>query len=203
MTTNAPRRALLVKIQRQLSSLNTSQLQDLTRAIDDGSITATIDELSDTDLYELIVEHLRSDQLKLLEDEGMSQLLLLDDLITDLLTATAATGPGGEGPEHPQRDDQTLVPAPAPVHPNVLPVITPAELVAPSSPQINELHPLPTDYSPGEDRDLATPTKSSAAPGQTSRSVGPSLSGTGHRAIGCLQCKVSGNATRSRERDSQ
>ena len=177
MATMAPRQALIVKIQRQLSSLNTSQLQAITQYIDDGSITDSIDEFSDTDLYELIVDFLRGDMLKSQEDEGMTQLLLLDDLIADLQRSTAAPGPGGEGSVHIQREDQTTVPAPALVHSNTFPSTTPEGNVALLSPQPNDLHSIPHDYSPGQDRDIGTPPRSLAAAGQTSRNVGPPLNG--------------------------
>lgn len=106
MATNAPRRTLIVKIQRQLSSLSTSQLQVVARSIDDGNVTS-IEELSDTDLYELIVDYLRSEKLQSLEDEGMSQLLLLDDLITDLQRPMDATATGVEEQANIQMEDPT------------------------------------------------------------------------------------------------
>uniref|UniRef100_A0AAV2JFF1 Uncharacterized protein n=1 Tax=Knipowitschia caucasica TaxID=637954 RepID=A0AAV2JFF1_KNICA len=175
MATKAPRRALIVQIQRRLSSFSTSQLLTIVNAIDDGNITAIDDESSDSDLYEIIVDYVRSDKLKALEDEGMSQLLVLDDLTSDLLKPAAAMGPGGDDPATTHTSD-------------------------PSSPQHNELHSLHLNDIPGEDHNTGTPLRRLPAPDQTSGRVGLPR---GHRAIGCLQRNVSGNVTRSQERGSQ
>lgn len=180
MATNAPRRVLIVKLQRQLSNLSISQLKVIVRAIDDGSITANIDESSDTDLYDLIVEFLRGDQLKSLEDEGMSQLLLLDDMITDLLKSADTTLSGDGDQTHVQREDQTiLLRTPAPLLPPTLSATTTGDVPTPSPPQHVELllQPPPSPHrSPGEDRDTGA-SRGLIAPSQTPRTFGPSLSG--------------------------
>lgn len=180
MATNIPRRALIVKIQRQLSSLSTSQLQAIVRSIDDGDTTANIEELNDIDLYELIVDYLRSDKLRSLEDEGMSQLLLLDDLITDLLRSSDAELTGVQELAHVQVEDSTTTPisfSPAPVPSPTSPVTPPRDISPPSSPQPKDLshHPLPPS-SPRDDRDISASPKSLTAPPQTTRTVGPPLS---------------------------
>ena len=45
-----------------------------------------VDNISEPELYELIVDYLRSEKLSAMEDEGLSQLLPLDDMLSDLLT---------------------------------------------------------------------------------------------------------------------
>ncbi|TWW70055.1 hypothetical protein D4764_18G0008610 [Takifugu flavidus] len=67
MATVTPRRMLIFKIQKSLSYL------------------------SEPELYDLIVDYLRSEKLSAMEDEGMTQLLILNDMLSDLL----ATDPGG------------------------------------------------------------------------------------------------------------
>lgn len=47
--------------------------------------TENVEDLSEPELYDLIVKYIRSDKLRAMEDEGMSQLLHLEDLLTDLL----------------------------------------------------------------------------------------------------------------------
>ena len=44
--------------------------------------------MTEPELFGVIVDYIRSEKLKDLEDEGMSSLLLLHDLVEDLLTAT-------------------------------------------------------------------------------------------------------------------
>lgn len=56
-------------------------------SIDDGGVTGDIEDLSEPQLYELIVDYIRSEKLRGLDDEGMAQLLLLDDnMLSDLLS---------------------------------------------------------------------------------------------------------------------
>lgn len=94
MTTVSPRRVLLFQIQKKLSDLSFSQLQAVARSIDDGSETCHVSDLSEPELYDLIVDlivdYIRSEQLKAAEDEGMTQLLLLFDLLNDVLSAPGA-----------------------------------------------------------------------------------------------------------------
>lgn len=49
-------------------------------------MTRNVDGLSEPELYDLIVEYIRGEKLRALEDEGMAQLLLLDDIVSDLLS---------------------------------------------------------------------------------------------------------------------
>lgn len=61
--------------------------------IENGGTTRNIDELSEPELYDLIVDYLRSEKLGATEDEGMSQLLFLEDMLSDLLaTEVGASG---------------------------------------------------------------------------------------------------------------
>ncbi|KAL3046007.1 hypothetical protein OYC64_004089 [Pagothenia borchgrevinki] len=85
MATVTARRTLVFEIQKRLSGLSGSQLLAVVSAISDGSETSNIDELSEPELYDLIIDHIRSKKLRVLEDEGMVQLLLLDDMLSDLL----------------------------------------------------------------------------------------------------------------------
>lgn len=87
MTTLSPRRVLIFKIQKKLSDLSFSQLQTVASSIDDGRETYHVADLSEPELYDLIVDYIRSDELKAAEDEGMTQLLLLSDLLNDVLSA--------------------------------------------------------------------------------------------------------------------
>nr|XP_055027266.1 uncharacterized protein LOC129416864 [Misgurnus anguillicaudatus] len=90
MTTVSPRRVLLFKIQKKLSELSFSQLQTVASSIDDGRETYDVADLSEPELYDLIVDYIRSEELKATEDEGMTQLLLLSDLLNDVLSAPGA-----------------------------------------------------------------------------------------------------------------
>lgn len=84
MATVPPRRMLIYKIQKTLSELNFSQLQAVARSIDDGHQSDIIENLSEPEVYDLVVDYIRSDKLRAMEDEGMSQLLHLEDLLSDL-----------------------------------------------------------------------------------------------------------------------
>ncbi|XP_029687631.1 uncharacterized protein [Takifugu rubripes] len=91
MATVTPRRMLIFKIQKSLSYLSTDQLLAVVSSLDDGSKTHKVEDLSEPELYDLIVDYLRSEKLSAMEDEGMTQLLILNDMLSDLL----ATDPGG------------------------------------------------------------------------------------------------------------
>lgn len=91
MATVTPRRMLIFKIQKSLSYLSTDQLLTVMSSIDDGSKTQNIKVLSEPGLYDLIIDYVRSEKLSAMEDEGMTQLLILMDMLSDLL----ATEPSG------------------------------------------------------------------------------------------------------------
>lgn len=90
MATVTPRRLLIFKIQKSLSELSLSQLQTVARSIDGGQQSDILENLSEPEVYELVVEYIRSDKLRAMEDEGMSQLLCLEDLLTNLLLQEGA-----------------------------------------------------------------------------------------------------------------
>ncbi|XP_044197824.1 uncharacterized protein LOC122974049 [Thunnus albacares] len=85
MATVNPRRALVYKIQKRLFDLSASQLLQVADSIDDGSMTDRVDEPSEPELFDLIVDYIKSEKLGALEDGGMAQLLHLDDMLSDLV----------------------------------------------------------------------------------------------------------------------
>ncbi|KAK0134312.1 hypothetical protein N1851_030133 [Merluccius polli] len=157
------RRMLVFKIQRRLSELNNNQLQAVANEIDDGQQTKNVEELDEPELYDLIVDYLRSEKLKALEDEGMAQLLTLEDLLDDLLcdidlraSATDHTG------SHPVEDPDPPTQPPAPSTADTTARDSPRHLSALATDDI--IH-LPTMFGdlhtnpPTEDRDTPAPAK--------------------------------------------
>ncbi|GAA6087975.1 gamma-aminobutyric acid receptor subunit alpha-2-like [Tachysurus ichikawai] len=65
-----------------------SQLQTVASSIDDGYETYSVADLSEPELYDLIVDYIRSEKLKAAEDEGLTQLLLLFNVLNDVLSAS-------------------------------------------------------------------------------------------------------------------
>lgn len=108
MATVPPRRMLIFKIQKTLSELSLSQLQAVARSIDDGQQSDIVENLSEPEVYDLVVEYVRSDKLRAMEDEGMSQLLHLEDLLIDLrLNQGAEDATTGEVVPHQMEKSQT------------------------------------------------------------------------------------------------
>lgn len=135
MATVTPRRLLIVKIQKRLCDLSVSQLRTVVTSVEDGSMTRNLDGLSEAELYDLIVEYIRGEKLRALEDEGMAQLLLLDDIVSDLLS----TDVGGAG-------DHLAVPLEMEDIPN-------QQQECPTSPHTDPTHPdrhlaMPADHIP-------------------------------------------------------
>ncbi|XP_025757014.1 uncharacterized protein LOC109195871 isoform X1 [Oreochromis niloticus] len=98
-------------------------------------MTRNLDGLSEAELYDLIVEYIRGEKLRALEDEGMAQLLLLDDIVSDLLS----TDVGGAG-------DHLAVPLETEDIPN-------QQQECPTSPHTDPTHPdrhlaMPADHIP-------------------------------------------------------
>ncbi|XP_034430902.1 uncharacterized protein LOC117755322 isoform X1 [Hippoglossus hippoglossus] len=89
MATVTPRRTLVFEIQKRLSDLSVSQLRRVVSYID---TTSRVDELSEPELYDLIVDYIRGEELTALEDEGMAQLLAFDDMLSDLLATDPSVG---------------------------------------------------------------------------------------------------------------
>lgn len=83
MATTTPRRMLVFKIQKRLLALGISQLQIVASAIVDGSglDAEGLTTLSEPELFVLIVDYRKSENLKGMEDEGMSPILHLDDML--------------------------------------------------------------------------------------------------------------------------
>lgn len=84
MTTVTPRRMLIFQIIKQLPALSSSQLQSVASSIKDGG--ESTEALSEPELYDFIIDYTRSEELKAMEDEGMAQLLSLQDLLQELIT---------------------------------------------------------------------------------------------------------------------
>lgn len=84
------RRLLIWKLQKKLPELSLSQLQTVAHEIGKEPEGKTIDTstLTEPELFDVVVDFIRSEKLKDLEDEGMSCLMLLLDMVEDLLTTT-------------------------------------------------------------------------------------------------------------------
>lgn len=80
---------LVYQIQKRPSDLSTSQLLKFASLIDEGGVIGNVFELSGPELHDLLVDYIRSKKLEALEDGGMSQFLLLDDMLSDLLALDA------------------------------------------------------------------------------------------------------------------
>lgn len=64
MTTLTQHRVLIFSIQKKLSNLSLSQLQMVASSIDDVHEAYRIADLSEPELYDLIVDYLRSEKLQ-------------------------------------------------------------------------------------------------------------------------------------------
>lgn len=118
MATVNPRRALVYKIQKKLSDLNASQLLKVSSSIDDGSVES-FDDLTEPELYDLIVDFIRGETLAALEDEGMSQLLLLDDMLNELVATDKGADGDGEPLEPPRAVPGSVPPDRASLSPSM------------------------------------------------------------------------------------
>lgn len=81
MASSAPLRALLWDIQKQLHLLSEEQLYSLASSLEDerGLEVPKVTGTNEPELFEFIVDYMKSDQLRTLEDEGMSCLLIIKD----------------------------------------------------------------------------------------------------------------------------
>ena len=86
MASSAPLRALLWDIQKQLHLLSEEQLYNVASSLEDerGLEVPKVTGTNEPELFEFIVDYTKSDQLRTLEDEGMSSLLIIKDKIDDL-----------------------------------------------------------------------------------------------------------------------
>eukprot|EP00064_Thunnus_orientalis_P011340 superscaffoldBa00001630_g11370 len=108
MATVNPRRALVYKIQKRLCDLSVSQLLQAADSIDDGSMTDRVDEPSEPELYDLIVDYIKSEKLGALEDGGMVQLLHHDVMLSDLVAMQSeAVGVAQTAP--PENEGSTTI----------------------------------------------------------------------------------------------
>ena len=83
-------------IQRQLhhliSTARTDVLSKLAASIEDeAEEDLPGDDATEVELYDFIVDFLKGDELASLEDQGMTRLLIFNDLITELQQPPAAT----------------------------------------------------------------------------------------------------------------
>lgn len=69
--------------------------------LDDAVAAHNLNDFGKADLYDLIVDFIKSEKLRAFEDEGMAQLLFLDGLISDLLASDA--GAPGDDPATPPK----------------------------------------------------------------------------------------------------
>lgn len=81
---------LIFQIHKKLPVLSTSQLQLVARAIEDGSESTK--GFSEPELYDFIIDDIRSEKLKMMEDESVAQLLSLQELLQELTSTDSRTG---------------------------------------------------------------------------------------------------------------
>lgn len=86
MASSAPLRALLWDIQKQLHLLSEEQLHSLALSLEVGRDREVpeVTGSNESEFFEFIVDYMRSDQLRNLEDEGLSCLLTIKDKIDEL-----------------------------------------------------------------------------------------------------------------------
>ena len=70
------------------------------------TFAGSVYDLSGPELYDLLVDYIRSKKLEALEDGGMSQFQLLDDMLSDLLALDAGVV-GASQTELHKRGDST------------------------------------------------------------------------------------------------
>lgn len=73
--------------------MNANQLQKLASELDNGQEEESTDtfSLTEPELYDFIVDFAKSEMLRSLEDEGLSRLLFLNEVIDELLTQNDRT----------------------------------------------------------------------------------------------------------------
>ena len=86
------RKKLVWSIQKLLLQLSEDQLQELAKAISTDAATNPPDSTGDneTELFDYVVKYMNSEQLKGLEDEGLSALLHLQDIVRGIITGVAS-----------------------------------------------------------------------------------------------------------------
>ena len=78
---------LIFRNQKRLLDFRAGQLQTIASAIDDDKGALVVENLSEPELHDLIVNCIRGEKLKAMKDDGMTRLLLLDDMIGEILKA--------------------------------------------------------------------------------------------------------------------
>lgn len=106
-------RDLRWEIQQELHQLTSARNRDLLYKLAESFKDEVGEDLpgaesTEVELFDFIVDFLRSPQLKSLEDQGMSRLLAFRDLIGELQSPTAAAGGDAEG--LPDLEEVTVVP---------------------------------------------------------------------------------------------
>lgn len=83
------RRLLIWKLQKKLPGLGINQLQTVAREVinTQGEHAVDASTMTEPELFDVIVDFLRSDRLRDTEDEGMSTLMFLFDMVEGLLAA--------------------------------------------------------------------------------------------------------------------
>lgn len=128
------------EIQQQLHQLtkaaNREVLYKLAEACKDETTEALPgDDSSDVELFDFIVDYLRSKQLKSLEDQGMSRLLVFRDLIDELQLSEGADG-SGQASEGADGSDQASKGATTAEVSETEPVIVASEVIAVPTPVV-------------------------------------------------------------------
>uniref|UniRef100_A0AAV2KZ28 Uncharacterized protein n=1 Tax=Knipowitschia caucasica TaxID=637954 RepID=A0AAV2KZ28_KNICA len=114
------------EIQRGLHLLTSARSKDilykLAESLQDDEVEGETPgaESTEVELFDFIVDYMRSPQLKILEDQGMSHLLALHDLITELQLPSA----GGEEDAQVFSDSEVIVVAPVTSESAASPVVT-------------------------------------------------------------------------------
>lgn len=98
------RQLLTWKLQKKLPGLTFEQLQAVAKEIAEHTTTMT-----EPELFDVIIDFIR--KLKDMEDEGMSSLLFLLDVVQNCLAGTGTTSTEEDGEE-----DSTLCDEPSPTH---------------------------------------------------------------------------------------
>ncbi|KAM9354881.1 uncharacterized protein KZ484_013006 [Pholidichthys leucotaenia] len=107
------RKELIWSIRGRLFALSSKDLFGLTKSLAAGDKDTQLSEDDNESCMDYVSSYLRSPTLLKLEDEGMSQLLMLDDLLTEVIQTSGST-------THPA--DQAATPTKSSPHPsNMLP----------------------------------------------------------------------------------
>ena len=138
MATVTPRQTLVFEIQKRLSELSASQLRSVVSYID---TTSRADELSEPELYDLIVDYIRGEELTALENEGMAQLLSFNDMLSDLLATDPGVGEVKFGDSTSHQQGSSTPPYPDHNQPDGYPSPPTTDSSTPPPPIDRDIHP--------------------------------------------------------------